>query len=174
MKHLVVGSIILVLVTFGWGTRSMGEQPPAPRGELRIVDSSSFNFATVVFNVFEHLVDLEEEGGKPVPRLATGWRWVDDRTLEMTLRQGVKFHNGEPFDAAVVQLNWDENTHVQQPFRGGQQLNFTPGSRLEILEPYTVRFHFPAPDGMALVKLSSMHIGSRQFWAEQGWGEQTW
>ncbi len=86
----------------------------------------------------------------------------------------MQFHNGEPFDAASVQLNWDENTRLQQPFRAGQQLNFKPGSRLEILDPYTVRFHFPEPDGMALVKLSTMHIGSRQFYAEHGWGEKTW
>ena len=173
MKHLVVSSLVLLLVTLGGGDRGVRAQVSAPRGELRIVDSSSFNFVTVVFNVFEHLLDLEE-GGKLVPRLATGWRWVDDRTLEMTLRQGVKFHNGEPFDATGVQLNWDENTRVQQPFRAGQQLNFKPGSRLEILDPYTVRFHFPAPDGIALVKLSSMHIGSHQFWVEHGWGEQSW
>ena len=104
MKNLMVGSSILVLITLGWGNRSLGEQVPAPRGELRIVDSSNLNFVTVVYNVFEHLLDIEE-GGKLVPRLATGWRWVDDRTLEMTLRHGVKFHNGEPLDAAVVKLN---------------------------------------------------------------------
>ena len=173
MRKLVVSSIVLVLVTLGWSDRSVGEQVPAPRGELRIVDSSSINFVTVVFNVFEHLLDIEE-GGKLVPRLATSWHWLDDRTLDMTLRQGVKFHNGEPFDATSVQRNWDENIHVQQPFRAGQQLNFKPGSRLEIVDPYTVRFHFPAPDGMALVKLSTMHIGSRQFWAEHGWGEKSW
>jgi ABC-type transport system substrate-binding protein len=173
MQKLSVGSCILLLVTLGWGDRGLTEQPPAPRGELRIVDSSPYNFVTVVLNVFEHLLDFEE-GGKLVPRLATGWRWLDDRTLDITLRQGVKFHNGEPFDAASVQLNWDENTRLQQPFRAGQQLNFKPGSRLEILDPYTVRFHFPEPDGTALVKLSSMHIGSRQFWAEHGWGEKSW
>ena len=167
MKTPVIGSIVFLLAALAWGTRGVGQEVPAPRGELRIVDSSSFNFVTVVFNVFEHLLDLEA-GGKLVPRLATGWRWVDDRTLEMTLRQGVKFHNGEPFDAASVQRNWDENTRVQQPFRAGQFLTFKPGSRLEILDPYTVRFYFPAPDGTALVKLSSMHIGSRQFWAEHG------
>src|SRR5262245_43758523 len=130
MKNLMVGSVIFMLVTLGWSNRSLGEQVPTPRGELRIVDNSSFNFVTVVFNVFEHLLDIEE-GGKLVPRLATGWRWVDDRTLEMTLRQRVKFHNDEPFDAAVVNLNWDENTHVQQPFRAGQFLSFKPGWRLE-------------------------------------------
>ena len=173
MKQLIVGSIVLLLVTCGWGHRSLGEQVPTPRGELRIVDSSPYNFVTVVLNVFEHLWDFEE-GGKLVPRLATGWRWLDDRTLDMTLRQGVKFHSGEPFDATSVQLNWDENTRLQQPFRAGQHLNFKPGSRLEILDSYTVRFHFPEPDGTALVKLSTMHIGSRQFYAEHGWGEKSW
>ena len=85
----------------------------------------------------------------------------------------MKFHNGEPFDAAVVQLNWDENTHLQQPFRAGQILNFKPGARLEILAPYTIRSTFPT-GCTALVKLSSMHIGSRQFHEEHGWGEQSW
>jgi peptide/nickel transport system substrate-binding protein len=173
MHKLVVGSIVLLLATVGWHNASLGEQVPAPRGELRIVDSSRYNFITVVFNVFEHLMELDPEG-KFVPRLATGWRWLNDRTLEVTLRQGVQFHNGEVFDAESVKLNWDENTHLQQPFRAGQFLNFKPGSRLEIIDPYTVRFVFPEPDGAALIKLSSMHLGSRQFHVEHGWGEKNW
>jgi hypothetical protein len=85
MQKLVVGGFMLVLVTLGWGDRGLTEQAPTPRGELRIVDSGSVNFITVVMNVFEHLLDIEE-GGTLVPRLATGWRWLDDRTLDMTLR----------------------------------------------------------------------------------------
>ena len=53
--------------------------------------------------------------GKWVPRLATGWRRLDNRTLEVTLRQGVIFHNGEVFDAEGVKLNWDEQAKLQQP-----------------------------------------------------------
>ena len=41
MKHLMVGSIVLMLITLGWSNRSLGEQVPAPRGELRIVDNST-------------------------------------------------------------------------------------------------------------------------------------
>jgi peptide/nickel transport system substrate-binding protein len=52
-------------------------------------------------NVIEELVTLDQDGNL-VPRLATRWQWLDDRTLEVTLRQGVKFHNGEVFDAAIV------------------------------------------------------------------------
>src|SRR5215510_13867355 len=125
MKKLVVGSIVLLLVTFGWDERGVGEQSPAPRGELRIVDTDPLNWAWITWNVFEHLVDLDKDG-KLVPRLATAWRWLDDRTLEMTLRQGVTFHNGEVFDADIVKLNWEENTRLGQPHRSGAHMNFQP------------------------------------------------
>jgi peptide/nickel transport system substrate-binding protein len=51
-------------------------------------------------NVIEELMTLDPDGNL-VPRLATHWRWLDDRMLEVTLRQDVKFHNGEVFDAAI-------------------------------------------------------------------------
>ena len=40
MKQRIVGIRVLVLVTVGWSTMSLGEQMPAPREELRIVDKS--------------------------------------------------------------------------------------------------------------------------------------
>ena len=69
------------------------------------------------------------------------------------------FHNGEVFDAEIVKLNWEENTRLQQPHRSGTFLNFKPGSRLEILDPYTVRFVFPEPDGGAMAKLNQHAYG---------------
>ena len=173
MQKLVVWGIVLGLVTFGWSTMSVGEQVPAPRGEVRIVDKSPLNWVSVVYNVFEHLMELDKDGTL-VPRLATGWRWLDERTLEVTLRQGVTFHNGEVFDAEIVKLNWDENTRLRQPHRPGAFLNFKPGSTLDIVDPYTVRFVFPEPDGGTLAKISFMHMGNRQFYREVGWGERSW
>ena len=173
MTQLIVGSIVFMLVTLGWGHRSLGESGPAPRGEVRIVDKNPLNWAYIVYNVFEHLMEVDKDG-KLVPRLATAWRWLDGRTLEVTLRQGVKFHNGEVFDAEIVKLNWEENTRLRQPFRPGTFLNFKPGSTLEILDPYTVRFVFPEPDGGALAKISFLHLGNRQFYREVGWGERSW
>jgi ABC-type transport system substrate-binding protein len=173
MKQLVVSSLVLVLVIVGWGLRSHGEPVSAPRGELRIVDKHPLNWISIVYNVFEHLFEFDKNGTL-VPGLATSWRWLDDRTLEFTLRQGVKFHNGEGFDADIVKLNWEENTRLQQPFATGAFLNFKPGSRLEILDPYTVRFVFPEPDGGALTKLSAVHMANRQFYRDFGWGEKSW
>jgi ABC-type transport system substrate-binding protein len=173
MKKLVMGSLILLLMPLGWDGRSVGEQVAAPRGELRIVDTDPQNWAWITWNIFEHLVELDKDGNL-VPRLATAWRWLDDRTLEMTLRQGVKFHNGEVFDADIVKLNLQENTRLEQAHRSGNYWNFKPGSRLEIIDPQTVRFVFPEPDGGALARLTLMHIGNRQFYREFGWAEKSW
>jgi peptide/nickel transport system substrate-binding protein len=173
MRQLAVSGLALLLVVLGWGDSSFGEQGPAPRGELRIVDKHPVNWAYITFNVFEHLMEIDKDGAL-VPRLATSWQWRDDRTLEVKLRQGVKFHNGEVFDAEIVKLNWEENTRLRQAHMPGEYLNFKLGSKLEILDPQTLRFVFPEPDGGALAKLSVLHIGNRQFYRELGWGEKHW
>ena len=173
MQQLIVGSLVLWCVTLGWGAYSGGEQVPAPRGELRVVDTHPYNWAWIALNVFDHLVEFDKAGAL-VPRLATRWQWLDDRTLEVTLRQGVKFHNGEVFDTDIVKLNWEENTRLRQAHNVGEFMNFAPGSRLEIIDPQTVRFIFPDPDGGALIKLSVMHIANRQFYRDSGWGEKHW
>ena len=73
MKRLIVSSIVLMLVTFGWGARVLGEEAQEPRGELRVVDKSPSNWISISLSVFEHLITLDKDG-KLVPRLATGWQ----------------------------------------------------------------------------------------------------
>src|SRR5207249_9770158 len=41
------------------------------------------------------------------PSLATAWKTLDDTTWEFTLRQGVKFHNGDPFSAEDVKFSFE-------------------------------------------------------------------
>ena len=173
MQKLLIGSLVLVLGILGWSESGFGQKPATPRGELRIVDRNPANWVSITFNVFEHLMDLDKNGNL-VPRLATSWRWLDDRTLEVELRRGVKFHNGENFDADIVRLNFEQNARLRQPHMLGVYLNFKQGSRVEIVDRWTVRFVFPEPDGGTLAKLSLLHIGNRQFYDELGWGEKHW
>lgn len=70
MRKLIVSNIVLVLVILGWGHTSWGEQAPAPRGELRIVDTDPMNFSWIAWHVFDHLVEIDKDA-KLVPRLAT-------------------------------------------------------------------------------------------------------
>jgi ABC-type transport system substrate-binding protein len=173
MKKCMVVSIVVMLCMLQWRDDGVGQEVRAPQGELRIVDKHAWNWVWITFNVFEHLMDLDKDGAL-VPRLATGWRWLDDRTLEVGLRQGVTFHNGEVLDAEIIKRNWEENFRVRQPHMYGEYMNFKPGSRLEIINAHTVRFMFPEPDGGALAKLSIMHIANRQFYRDVGWREKSW
>ena len=39
---------------------------------------------------------------EPVPGLAESWKRIDERTVELSLRKGVKFHNGDEMTAEDV------------------------------------------------------------------------
>lgn len=61
----------------------------------------------IFFSFAETMIDLAWTGGmNKVPRLASGWRRIDDRTLEITLREGVRFHNGEILTAEDVAFSF--------------------------------------------------------------------
>ena len=173
VEEWVIGSLVSFLLVVGLASGSAAQKPPAPRGEVRVVDHHPANWQSITMNVFEHLVRVDPTGRR-VPGLATGWRWLDDVTLEVKLRQGVRFHNGEVFDAEIVKLNWDENRKYNQPFGIGAFMNFPPRSRLELVDRHTVRFVFPEPDSAVFSRFSLLHMANRQFYRELGWGEKHW
>jgi len=53
-------------------------------------------------HVWDTLVYRDPSTGEYKGQLASAWRQVDDKTIEFDLRQGVKFHNGDEFDADDV------------------------------------------------------------------------
>ena len=50
-------------------------------------------------HIWDHLIYRDPKTNEYKPAMATAWRWIDPTTLEFELRRGIKFHNGEPFDA---------------------------------------------------------------------------
>ncbi len=81
----------------------------------RIANSSTLNGLREQSNVgerislmiSERLIDLDYRGDlAPVPALAQSWRRIDDRTIELKLRAGVKFHNGETMTAEDVAFSF--------------------------------------------------------------------
>ena len=61
--------------------------------------------AAIVGNVCEPLVRYSADGARPEPALATTWATRDARRWTFTLRDGVRFHDGTPFDADAVLAN---------------------------------------------------------------------
>ncbi|MFM1650754.1 ABC transporter substrate-binding protein [Brevibacillus sp. B_LB10_24] len=60
----------------------------------------------LIRNIYDPLIDRDVDG-KFIPGLATEWKNIDETTWEFKLRQGVTFHNGEPFNAEAVKANVD-------------------------------------------------------------------
>ena len=82
------------------------------------------------------------------PLLAKSYRFVDSVTMEFELRRGIKFHNGEPFDAddVVYTLNF-----VSNPKNGAfTQRNVNWIERVEKLSKYKVRLKMKKPTATAL------------------------
>jgi peptide/nickel transport system substrate-binding protein len=61
--------------------------------------------------VWDTLIYRDPRTNEYKGQLATAWRWIDDRTLEVELRKGVQFHDGRQFDAddVVYTLNFVSN-----------------------------------------------------------------
>ncbi|MFI5014163.1 MAG: ABC transporter substrate-binding protein [Hyphomicrobiales bacterium] len=102
--------------------------------------------------VWDTLVHRDPETGEYQPLLATAWKWIDDKTLEFTLRHGVKFHDGSPFSAddVVYTLNWISNPANGVKFQ--RVVNWI--ERAEKLDEFTVRVHTKTIFPQALEYLS--------------------
>lgn len=59
-------------------------------------------------HVFDNLIYRDPKTGKYEPQLATKWAWANPTTLDLTIRKGVTFHNGDPLtaDDVVFTLNY--------------------------------------------------------------------
>lgn len=73
-----------------------------PRGEIRVVESWRPDINVLGHNVLQSLFEYALDRNEAIPSLAVSWKWIDDTTLEVELRQGVHFTNGEPFDARFM------------------------------------------------------------------------
>ncbi|HEV3011625.1 MAG TPA: ABC transporter substrate-binding protein [Burkholderiales bacterium] len=73
--------------------------------------------STYLSLVYEGLVDLAADGVTLRPRLATAWK-ESATSLEFTLRPGVTFHDGTPFDAAAVVKNLERVRETPSQWRG--------------------------------------------------------
>jgi peptide/nickel transport system substrate-binding protein len=62
----------------------------------------------IAANVWDTLVYRDPVTNEYKGQLAKSWTQIDPRTLEFDLREGIKFHNGEAFDAdsVVFTLNY--------------------------------------------------------------------
>ena len=139
------------VLIYGRGKDSISLDPAA---------ASDGESTKVMDNVFETLVDFSEDPQHPadlIPCLATSWEEGKDR-LHWTfhLREGVKFHDGTPFDAQAAKFTlerlifggeWGPQT---APYRG----NFVDVGSLKALDSKTLVIYLKRPSVVLLRNLA--------------------
>ena len=95
-------------------------------------------FAALCDKLFDVTPDL-----KIVPQLATGYEWTaDHKAVVIKLRPGVKFHDGEPFNAEAVRFNIERHINTPGSFRKSEIGEIT---KVEVVSDLAVRLSLSEP-----------------------------
>ncbi len=147
-------------------------------------------------SLWEGLISRNWMGSlESVPGLATEWRRLSDQAVELTLRQGVRFHNGEELTAEDVVFSFSRERMFGTTLASAQGRTIPIGEgmpaprpgkelppevpavarrswpaleRVEAVDRYTVRFHNATPDVTLEGRIAryGSEIMSRRGWEE--------
>lgn len=99
-------------------------------------------FSTIIYDT---LIYADRKTGEFKPLLASSWKWTDDKTIEFKLREGVKFQNGEAFNADDVVYTFQQLMDMNNKFRQQQQ-DFGNIASVEKIDDYTVKLSLKQPE----------------------------
>jgi len=104
----------------------------------------------ILVNIYDGLVRFADGTLEVEPALAESWEVSEDGTVyRFELRDGVRFHDGTPFDAAAVEFNFERMLDEEHPYHhtGPFPLAFffSTVDDVEVVDDLTVRFHLSEP-----------------------------
>jgi peptide/nickel transport system substrate-binding protein len=156
-RNLALGCLALVAILLAGGLVDRAAAQNKPEGEMRwalyvTLSPVWFDPGEVVGQItpFWVLYALHDALVKPMPgnqmtpSLAESWTVSpDQRAYEFKLREGLKFHNGDPFTAEDVKFSFMRAK--------GSKVLHDRVKEVVVVSPYRVRFqlHEPFPDFMA-------------------------
>jgi peptide/nickel transport system substrate-binding protein len=126
-----------------------------PSGVFRFADSLPISFLDPhkatgggfnvwLFPVYDRLFHITPDGDL-IPGLATDWSYSEDGTvLSLTLREGVQFHDGTPFDADAVKANLDRGRTADE---SAVKSTLAVISEVRVVDPTHVELILTRPDG---------------------------
>ncbi len=168
MKRDVKGSLVIlgaylltVLLLTGASVTPLSAAEPKPRygGMMRmsdVLDGTSIGYPPKIVRLFanrqvapaiETLLRTDKTG-KPVPWLATAVKEnAAAKTITLTLRKGVKFHDNTDFNAEAVKWNLEQHMAVKGP--GTEKFQ-----SIDVVNEYTIRINLSQWDSTVTNNLS--------------------
>ena len=121
------------------------------------IHTDSRESATLSSAIYDTLLYQDPATGQATGLLAKSWTWKDDRTIELELREGVKFHNGDAFDADdvvyTVKFVIDPENKLRQ-----QESAFLFVKDVEKLSSHRVRLTLTRPEPVAEFLLAARFL----------------
>lgn len=118
------------------------------------------NGGHLLFNLYDGLVALSADMMEITPALATSWEKLSDQSWRFNLREGVTFHNGEPFNADTVKYSIER---ILDPNAVRFNTDYRQIGEVEVVDDHTVIINTLTPDPNFLPKLASLHMVPQEY-----------
>jgi peptide/nickel transport system substrate-binding protein len=184
-KLFILLSTLLVIILLVSGCTSPAKTSdndksgtPKYGGTLRIADSNgprtsmgwmadSIGFFNGVYtNIFFDSMLLCDANGVIKPNLCSKYDVSNDlKTVTLTLRQGVKFHDGSDWNATVAKWNLDQ-------IIGAKIGDYNNVSSVDIIDNYNIRLNVTKYTNTLLVYIASTYPVSKQAYDSHGGGKE--
>ncbi|MGA2670528.1 MAG: ABC transporter substrate-binding protein [Dehalococcoidia bacterium] len=121
-------------------------------GWSAIAGSTGFQDAVMRVPCLETLARYDA-AGNPTPWLATGWQGDSKAlTFTVTLRKGVKFHDGTDFNATAAKWNLDQEILAKRA-------ELSAVKSIDVVDDYTIRLNLSQWDNSIVYALASYTTG---------------
>ena len=185
MLKFVVAALSILLIVNSSSRISYAQKPggilkiysPDSPANMSMLEAPALGSEMPLMGVFNNLIVFDQHVPQVslqsiIPDLATSWSWSEDGTeLAFTLRQGVKWHDGQPFTAQDVKCTWDLLTDkAPEKLRlNPRQSSYDNLAAVTAERDYAVTFHlkraqpaFPMLLASGFAALTPCHVSPAQ------------
>jgi peptide/nickel transport system substrate-binding protein len=151
MKNLTLTTAVLAIMATGAVAQDLRIALQSDADVLDPDQSRTFVGRIVYTALCDKLVDISPEL-EIIPQLATEWTVADDgMSIAMTVREGVVFHDGTPFNAQAVADNINRSQTLEESRRKSELESITS---VDVTGDYTLTLNLGAPDATVMSQLA--------------------
>lgn len=168
-KTYYIGIILIITLVVSIVFLYVYTKPQAPSVEQKVVvyayndkitgiDPSVEDDTGLVIlgSIYETLTYYDYKTGEVKPRLAVNWTSSSDgKEWVFYLREGVKFHDGTPFNSTAVKISVERARDIYKETGRGMGYIWDAVEEIEIIDEYTVRFKLSYPQRLDLLASGS-------------------
>jgi peptide/nickel transport system substrate-binding protein len=151
MKYLSLTTAALALMASGTMAQDLRIALQSDADILDPDQSRTFVGRIIYTSLCDKLVDISPDL-EIIPQLATDWTVAEDgMSIDMTVREGVVFHDGTPFNAQAVADNIERSQTMDESVRKSELSSI---ASVDVTGDYTLTLNLTGPDATVMAQLA--------------------